>query len=141
MSITIEQMNEQVATIAALRAEEEQASRAKKEVTERLEAAEARMLEMLTDSGMTNYRSPLGLVTVAFRTSVKTPKTPAEKELFHNWLRAQGLYDQLISVNSQTLNSLYKSELEKAKERGDTDFAIPGIDGVTIAPQLRFSRG
>jgi hypothetical protein len=33
----------------------------------------------------------------------------------------------MISINSQSLNSFYKSELEIAKEQGNVGFKIPGI--------------
>jgi hypothetical protein len=141
MSITIDDMNTQVAKIAEMRVKEEELSRAKKEVTEALELEERKMMEMLEASGMTSYKSPFGQVVLAFRTSVKTPKLPEEREAFFQWLRDKGLYDTMISVNSNSLNSLYKNELEEARDRGEVDFSIPGISGVSITPQLRFSRG
>lgn len=140
MALTVDELTKQVEEVARLRAVEEAASRAKKEATEVLEAAESRMLEMLTESGLKNFNSPHGKVVMAFRTSVKTPKLPEDKEAFYTFLKSRGLYESLISVNSQTLNSLYKSEMEEAVARGEADFAIPGINEVNIVPQLRFSR-
>jgi len=140
--MTIEELNKQVELIAKLRLEEEQASQVKKVATNILEQAEARMLEMLQEAGLTSYRDPIGRqVVLAFRTSVQTPKTDEAKAQFYGWLKEKGMYDAMISVNSQKLNALYKSELEEARDRGDQDFAIPGITEVKIAPQLSFRRG
>jgi hypothetical protein len=139
MSLTIEEMNAQVEKIATLRVQEADAAKIKKEVMDALELAESTMMEMLTQENMKSYDSPMGKVTLAYRTSVKTPKTPEDKEAFFAYLKNRNLYDSMISVNSQTLNSLYKAELEEATERGDMDFAIPGIKEVTINQQLRFS--
>lgn len=138
--MTIEQLTKQVELIAKLRSEEEAASRAKKEITEQLEAAEAQMMEWLAASNLTTFSAPSGKIVVAYRTSVRTPKLPEDREAFFTYLKNRGLYDSMISVNSSSINSLYKEELEEAKARGEADFSIPGIREVSIVPQLRFTR-
>jgi len=140
MSITIESLNQEINKLAKLREDEANASRIKKEISEELEKVENIVMEMLVEAGLPNFTSPSGKVVLAYRTSVRTPKLPEHKEMFYAYLRERGLFDSMISVNSQTLNSLYKSELEAAKERGDADFSIPGLTEVSLTPQLRFSR-
>lgn len=140
MSHTIESMNAQIAKISELRIKEEQAGRVKKEVMDELALAEGVMLEMLVEEGMTSYAGPNGRVGITHRTSVKTPKSPASRELFFAYLKEKGLFDSMISVNSNTLNSLYKSELELSTSRGEPDFSIPGIDEVTLNQILTFKR-
>lgn len=44
------------------------------------------------------------------------------------WLEEQGIYKQLATISSATMNSFYKKRLEEAKEKGDFDFAIPGME-------------
>ena len=138
--MTIEQMNQLAERIDNLRRREEEASSVKKSVTNELESAENEMIVALQEGGLKNYRAPAGLCTVTFRTSVKTPKTPEEKAAFYGFLKENGYYDELISVNSQKLNSFYKEQMELAIERGDDDFALPGIEGVTVTPNLSFKR-
>lgn len=140
MSVTIEIMNQKISELASLRSEEAEASRIKKEITEKVENLENEIIEMLTAEGLTTFSGEKGKIVVAFRTSVKTPKTPEDKEAFYTYLKNRGLYDSMISVNSQTLNSLYKAEFEEAMNRGESDFAIPGLKEVTLTPSLRFSR-
>lgn len=72
--------------------------------------------------------------------SVRTPKTDEDKKLFFDYLKEKGLFDQMISINSQTLNSLYKSMSEEALEKGIVDFRLPGIDEPTIYKQLRIRK-
>ena len=72
--------------------------------------------------------------------SVRVPKDPVLKEDLFHWIRSEKGEDVLrnmVSINSQTLNSFYKSELEAAKEKGDVDFAIPGIG----TPEVYFKLG
>lgn len=72
--------------------------------------------------------------------SVKVPKTPAEKEELFHWIAAhkgKDVLDNMLSIHSASLNSFYKSELEIAKEEGNVDFKIPGID----APEVYWTLG
>lgn len=140
MEVTISELNQRIEEIANLRSEEAEASRIKKEVTERLEKAENELIEVLTAANLKNFSAAAGKVVLAFRTSVRTPKLPEDKEAFYAYLKARGLYDSMVSVNSMTLNSLYKAEMEEAIARGESDFSIPGINEVSLTPQLRFSR-
>lgn len=139
-TITIDDMKAQVALIDKLRREEDEVRKIHKNATSKTEEAEARMLAMLEASNLKNFRSDDGLVSVGYRTSVRTPKTPEDRKALFDYLQKIGVYDQMITVNSQTLNSFYKEELEKAKEAGADDFEIPGLNEVTIAPILSFRR-
>lgn len=137
---TINELNEQCKLVSELRDEEEVLSRHKKDVSEKLAAEEAKLLEMLAEDNLTCYNSPHGKAVVSYFTSVKTPKTPEEKKAFADFLKERGLFDTMWSINSQTLNSFYKAEVEAAKERGDSDVAIPGINHVSMSPRLSFKR-
>ena len=136
----IETLNQQVKLILDLRTEEARISNEKKAITEKLDEAESKMREILEQAGMTSYKSPFGTTSISYRTSVKTPKTAEDRAKFFEHLKKLGLYDNMVTVNSQTLNSFYKSELEQAKERGDSDFEIPGLTEVTLSPILMFRR-
>ena len=61
------------------------------------------------------------------KSSVKTPKTNEEKKEFFDWAESKQLFWELVSVNSNTLNSLYKTEAEIALKSGVLDFRLPGI--------------
>ena len=133
-------LNEKAARIAELRDIEAELSASKKKITEELEALEMTAINALIEAGLKSYPAPSGMLTVTYRTSVKTPKTPEEKESFYSYLKDKGDYDNLISVNSMKLNSYYKEQMALAIERGDQDFKIPGIEGVTVTPGLSFTK-
>lgn len=140
MAITTEELNKLAESISVLRTEEKAAGDVKRAITEKLEAAEYQMITWLVESNLKNYRSEAGLVSLAYRTSVKTPKMPEEKAKFYEYLREKGLYEAMISVNSATLNAFYKEQFALATEAGNSDFAIPGITEVTIDPILSFRK-
>lgn len=74
------------------------------------------------------------------KSSVKIPRSNEDKEKFFAYLKSIGVYDEIVSVNSQTLNSLFKSLSEQALENGVLDFQIPGIEEPKTYKSLRMRR-
>jgi len=81
----------------------------------------------LEELGKSEYRTEDGMFKVRYTETFLTPKTPEDKESFYNYLRDKGVYEDMISVNSQKLNSFCKAEAEIAEQKGELDFQIPGI--------------
>ncbi len=136
--ITVAEMNKQLEKIRELRQKEAVIANEKKMVTNELELEEGRMIDMLERSGLNSYKGPHGQAIITAKTSVKIPRSSEDREAFFNYLKELELYDSMIGVNSQTLNSFYKSQFEAAKERGDIDFQIPGIGEVELRKSLSF---
>lgn len=138
--VTTEMLNRKAEEIATLRDQESKASEIKRGITQALELAEEEMIQMLMASNLKNYRAAAGLATISYRTSVKVPKTDEERQKFFAYLKGLGVYDQMVGVNSQTLNAFYRDQLKVAQEEGKLDFEIPGLTEVTINPILSFTR-
>lgn len=77
--------------------------------------------------GKRSYESGNGTIEIRTRTSFKTPKTEEQKVQFFDWLKERGIFWSLVSVNSNSLNSLCKQEMEAAQADGRS-CAIPGIE-------------
>jgi len=109
-----------------------------KPMKERLDNLDSQILEHLTKLDMTSFKSKHGTVVRSNRYSVQTPKSIQEKKEFFEWLNSKGdeVYWSYTSVNSQSLNALYKAELEVAKSEGNLEFKIPGIGEPTATPIL-----
>lgn len=137
--ISVEDMKAQVTKIAELRAKEAAASQAKKMITEELEKEELKMVEMLEASDMTQFRTDEGLAYISYKTSIKVPKDEESRRLFFGQLKELGEFDQLITVNSMTLNSWYKAKFEEAREKG-IQFEAKGLAPPEITPSLSFRR-
>lgn len=75
------------------------------------------------------------------RSSVTTPKTLEDKEKLFNWLKEKAIFMEIVSVNSQTLNSLYKNLSEDAAKEGILDFQIPGVANPTTYTTLKLKKG
>lgn len=51
-----------------------------------------------------------------------------DKKEFFDYLKSRGIFEDLVTVNYNTLNSFYKLELEQAIKTGDLSFKIPGLE-------------
>lgn len=96
----------------------------------------ARMLETLE---LDKFQSPSGTLSYGYDESWRTPKSPEQKAAFYAYLKDKGLFDEMISVNSRSLNSFAKAEEMAALEAGILDFQIPGLEKGTpaIKPIMR----
>lgn len=141
METTVARMEELSEKIQAKRLEVEAAQDVVKELNKQLASLEMTMLETLKGLGKDSYKSEIGTISIIHRTSFKTPKTPEEKAAFFDYLRAKNMFDALVSVNSQTLNSFCKAELETAIAEGrGLEFQIPGIGEPTVQEIIGFRK-
>lgn len=141
MSVTVQELETICEEIANQRKKVDAAEVVKKGENQILADLEKRLLAVFTAEGKTSYQSKVGTLSVSYRASFKTPKEDSDREAFFSYLKEKGVYDRLITVNSQTLNSFCKQEMEAATERGEgLDFSIPGIESPTLNEVLSFRK-
>lgn len=90
-------------------------------------ALQLKVIAALDATERKSYSTARARVTKVSRFQVSMPKDPESRAKFFDYLRERGVFENLVSVNYQTLNSFYKEQFEQAKDSGDIDFAIPGI--------------
>ena len=73
--------------------------------------------------------------------SVKVPKTVEEKTEFFQYLEKEGLFYEVVGVNSMTLNKFYKEKAAEALEQGNIDFRLPGIETPKEYNVLKIKKG
>ncbi len=100
---------------------------------------QSKMISTLERFGRSNYTVPgEGMLIKSQRSTVTLPKTPEDKSAFYQYLKDRGIFEQLISVNSNTLNSFYNREADIAAEEGRSiGFSIPGIAPATTIVTLK----
>jgi hypothetical protein len=81
--------------------------------------------------GKNKYIGVDGNIEIRERASFRTPKTEEAKKAFISWLDSKGIALQYLTVNSQSLNGLLKSELETAQAEG-RELHVPGIQQPTL---------
>lgn len=139
--VTLNDLEALCAQIATERSICDQISAVKKEQDRKLEDQERKLLDLLRALEKTSYQSKVGTFSVSHRLSVRIPGTPEARTAFFDYLKNRGLFEQMITVNSATLNSFYKNEFEIAKEQGDgMDFEMPGIGEPSISETISFRK-
>lgn len=103
-----------------------------------LEADKRKMIEFMTEANLTNFKTPRGQIVLNRKFTVPTPKGD-DLDTFLGSL-APDVAKTLRTVNYQTLNSWYKTEMENAKERGDFDWRPPGLQEPTVQEYLSVRR-
>lgn len=106
---------------------------------EQLDALERKAMAMLETADKTKYVSEHGTIYTSVFESVAVPKGD-NKQAFLNYLKEHGIYDEVITVNSQWLNGWYRKEKEAALEKGDILFNIPGIENPSTSIRLSFRK-
>ena len=61
------------------------------------------------------------------KSSVSLPKSPEERVALFEFLKTKGIFDSVIGIHSQTLNSLYREFEREAMQEGILDFRMPGV--------------
>ena len=103
---------------------------------------EAVVIQMLADCGKKKYISDAGKATLVEELTVTTPKTPEEKRAFFNWLlehQGQDVHDHYLSVNSRSLNTLFKTLSEEYAQRGEV-LEIDGLQPPASFTKLQFRK-
>jgi hypothetical protein len=116
-----------------LKAEYDQAKLEASAVYQRMEDKKTELVSILEDEGRDSYKSPYGNFSFKYIETCKVPKETSDREAFFGYLKERGVYEDLITVNSATLNAFYKGEVESY---GD-EFEIPGI--IKSEPYARVS--
>lgn len=75
-----------------------------------------------------SYRSKYGTVSVSEVPNYRLPQDDESRAKFFGYLKDKGVYDSMINVNSKTLQSFVKQEIDLAEDEGNFDFLPDGIE-------------
>lgn len=121
------------------RADYEDAKEAASKLYKLSEEKEKLLLDILVSAGKSKYHvDGLGTISVVSKYSFTTPKSPEEKEALFKYIENKYGYETLIgyqSVNSMTLNSFAKKEMEE-----DATLQIPGLKDPTHSQEIRWTK-
>lgn len=140
--ISVSEMDDNIAYLRKLKEEHAEVDKIKKEAYAKFKEQELKVIRMLEATGKKKYVSDAGQATLVNELSVQTPKTPEQKRAFFNWIRenmGDDAHDVYMTVNSRTLNSLYKEQSEVFAARGEV-LSIDGINDPITVTKLSFTK-
>ena len=127
-SVTVADLDKIVESIQTKKLEVKALDAQATEINKEIARLEEQAGTYLKELGRDNYKAPGGTVFMKRVWRVGLPKTDEDKAALFDWLRGQGIFDRYATVNSASLNALYKAEWEAAKERGEgLEFSMPGV--------------
>jgi len=125
--IKVKELDEMLEECMTLKEEHKKIKDESAKVWHKYEQKYAEIIAILENEERDSYRSDDVSFSYKVVESFKTPKETDQRELFFQYLKDRNAYDNLITVNSRSLNSFAQQELEMQELEGNYGFAIPGI--------------
>lgn len=125
-NITVDQLRQKVDEFLSLK---EKVKNLKSEISDlekQIHPVEFELDQIMKDMDLKRFEGKLGKVSRVELDYVSTPQGD-DKDAFHAFLKAEGIYDLMVSVNFQRLNSFYNDRLRLAIEEGK-ELHIPGLE-------------
>jgi hypothetical protein len=108
----------------------------------KLTKLEMQVLSFLKGTNRSNYKSKVGTMTLSKKRSWALPKSDEDRKAFFEFLKTEGTFDGMITVNSNTFNSYLKEKYETAEASGESStFQVPGVGEASVFESLRFTKG
>jgi len=142
--ISTKELDSYVEQLRALKTVYDEATKEKERLSAEYTKQKNVVMEALRQANKESYIvDGIGKVKLQEEQSVKTPKSPEEKDAFFAWVKNKlgaDAYYTYMSVNSQSLNSLYKRMKEESRSRGEAEFSIDGLEEPTAYYKLSFTK-
>ena len=141
-NVTVQELDALCKTIAEQRAKCDQMDAALTEENKALAAMQTKAVEYLDALERTSYKSAHGTIGYREDTRWNLPTSPEAWAQLMSHFKDKGIYDGMVTVNSQKLNSYANTEQELAiKEGRGMEFYIPGLEQPKMYKKPTFRRG
>lgn len=139
----VKELQEKIKRFRELKTDYEEKKRVSSDAHAVMKVAEMELIEILEDLGQDSFEvKGYGKAILVKKLSVTTPKTLEEKKAFFGWLKehqGQDVADAYMSVNSSSLNSLYKNLSEEYAKNGEV-LQIDGLQMPTTRTEISFRK-
>lgn len=127
--ITVQEVKDAIKRLREVDSAIEQLKEAAKPLNEEKTALKAQITLMLREMNEKSFKSEFGTVTRVTDVSVTLPK--GENKLkFFEYLKERGVFEDMATINYQSLNAYYKEQRELAMREdpmAGLNFELPGI--------------
>ena len=138
-SVTVEDLNNLVAIInhkeEAAEKVQEQLAAMNKEIASLYSKATGYLEELGQDS----FSTPYGSLEIITKRQVRIPQTEEDKLKLFEWMKEREIFNRYATVNSVSLQALYKAEYAEAEKQGE-DMMIWSIPGIQPAQLYRTTK-
>lgn len=136
--VTVEELDKLLAEYTRVEEEKEQLALQVTEKNKELSRIEFRVTAFLEELGRQKFESPIAKCEIKEEWRVNMPADDVAKAALFQHLRERGIFDAYATVNSQSLNALYRKDLAEAEARGEAmTFTMPGIEAPKILKRTK----
>lgn len=89
-----------------------------------IQGLENSILSLMEEQGMKDFSAPFA----KFSRKSAPYASIKDQDLLIQHLKEIGSYENLVTLSATTANKWYSEQLDRAKENGDLDFAVPGME-------------
>ncbi len=123
----VEELDGLCIELIALKEEVEATDNKLKETREKFRLKQTEVLAAMEKYDKTEMSGPYGKLKIQQREYYKM----TDKEAALNWLKERGDFDNLVSVNANTMSSYVKQLVHAKREEGDFCWTPPGVTDST----------
>lgn len=124
---TLKGLNELCKTLLQLRDNKEACAEALKVANEAVDEIETKILNVLVENNMPNFKSEHGTFSVKTSKTFAQPESLERKLELFEYLKTQGIFENMVAVNARTLSSWAAKEVESKEKQGVFGWVPPGL--------------
>lgn len=109
-------------------------------ISGRIKEIESKILTIMKDSGIPNFKTATATVSVKTNKSIAQPSSMEEKMQFFDYLKEQGIFNEMVKVDSRTLSSWASKEIEAKEKDGIFGWTPPGLKPAKEYQSLSFRK-
>jgi len=125
--LTIKELNAACEKYALLRERKKQAEDIVDGIQAEVKELEVKILAYLKEYAMPNFKGSFGTISIKTSKSISQPEDMQAKLEFFEYLKAQGVFESMVAVNSKTLSSWASKEIEAKEKEGVFGWTPPGL--------------
>jgi hypothetical protein len=127
MSMTMDDMSAMCAKFSELKQAKSDLEDQASELGKQIASLQEQIIEKFVEYEIPRFEGPFGTLSVVASSTFKQPETTEEKLKLFEYLKEQGLYEEMVKVDSRTLSSWATKEVEAKERDGIMGFIPPGL--------------
>ena len=96
-------------------------------VQEAIDELEIKILNVMKENALPNFKGEFGTVSIKNTKSITQPDGMDAKLQLFAYLKGQGIFEEMVNVNSRTLSSWANKEIEAKEKEGVFGWVPPGL--------------
>ena len=95
--------------------------------SEKISELEMKILNIMKENALPNFKGSFGTISIKNNKTIAQPEDMHSKIQLFDYLRSQGIFEEMVAVNSRTLSSWANKEIEAREKQGVFGWVPPGL--------------